>query len=100
MYHDSVDVFIVCIDSSDFSFQKEAVVIETTESFDFKSSAMGKALLDACGEQIVKQCHDKYPKGLQPGEIAEVEGQKLLGGTKLLLTCLPEYSEDMIHVSS
>ncbi|KAL3880947.1 hypothetical protein ACJMK2_033149 [Sinanodonta woodiana] len=53
------------------------IVCNTVGSLALKDGQVSKALLDAGGKSLQEECSKKYPNGIHPGEIAEVDRGKL-----------------------
>ncbi|VDI82837.1 Ca-activated chloride channel homolog [Mytilus galloprovincialis] len=58
--------------------QKVDVIVNTTStSLQLNQGAMSQSLLKMGGQGIQGECSQKYPNGIQPGEMAETTGGKL-----------------------
>ncbi|KAK3577208.1 hypothetical protein CHS0354_030479 [Potamilus streckersoni] len=68
----------VSVLSGDLTKQRTSVIVcNTVDTLALKDSQVSAALLDAGGKSLQEECSKKYPKGLRPGEIAEVNPGRL-----------------------
>ena len=59
------------------SVQADVIVNSTSNGLDLHNGAVSSSMLREAGPGLQDECHQKYPKGIQSGEIAQTSGHGL-----------------------
>lgn len=57
--------------------QVDVIINSTSSNLQLTHGAVSQSLLNAGGQSLQSECTKKYPKGVNPGEIAVTGGGKL-----------------------
>lgn len=74
------------------AFQADVIVNSTSTSLDLKNGAVSGSILKRAGPQIQDECKQRYPKGIQVGDIALTKGHGL-ACKEVFHTALPQWGK-------